>query len=290
MRLDEFALLQENAEQAGASGPLPRVARIDVGRISALHWGAEAPRIVFLHGGAQNAHTWDTVILGLGQPALALDLPGHGRSGWREDGNYGPWANAEALAPVIRQLAPGADLVVGMSLGGLTAIRIAASAPELVRRLVLVDVTPSASQRLSEMTDTQKGTVALARGKRAFPSFASALEATIAAAPNRDRKTLRRGVFHNTMRLDDGTWTWRYDTLRTGGEFQGLWDDVTRLTMPTTLVRAAASKFVEDEDAERLARTAPGFQGVHVVQGSGHSIQSDQPRALITALRSELDP
>ncbi len=37
--------------------------------------------MVFLHGGGQNAHTWDTVILGLGVPALAIDLPGHGRSG-----------------------------------------------------------------------------------------------------------------------------------------------------------------------------------------------------------------
>ena len=38
------------------------------------------PELVFLHGGAQNAHTWDTVALALGRPLVAIDLPGHGHS------------------------------------------------------------------------------------------------------------------------------------------------------------------------------------------------------------------
>ena len=137
--LSEFALLPENAEQAGVEGPVPQVQRIDAGSVSALQWGDSSPRVVFLHGGGQNAHTWDTVIVGLGQPALAVDLPGHGHSAWREDGNYSPQNNAATVAPVLNELAPHADLVVGMSLGGLTAIGLGAIAPHLVRELVLVD-------------------------------------------------------------------------------------------------------------------------------------------------------
>jgi pimeloyl-ACP methyl ester carboxylesterase len=287
--LSEFALLPENAEQAGVAGPVPHVQRIDAGAISGLQWGDSSPRIVFLHGGGQNAHTWDTVIVGLGQPALAVDLPGHGHSAWREDGDYSPQHNAAALAPVLNELAPDAALVVGMSLGGLTAIGLGAVAPHLVRELVLVDVTPSALQRHSEMTKEQQGAVALMHGEREFPSFAAMLELTTAAAPHRDAKSLRRGVFHNSRRLDNGSWTWRYDTVRKFPDFDGLWDDVAGLSAPITLVRGGTSGFVTDEDAAELGARAQTFRGMHIVENSGHSVQSDQPRALIGILRGVLD-
>ncbi|MCW2690178.1 MAG: putative hydrolase or acyltransferase of alpha/beta superfamily [Mycobacterium sp.] len=287
--LSEFALLSENADQAGVSGPLPTVARVESGPISALLWGDEPPRVVFLHGGGQNAHTWDTVIVGLGEPALAVDLPGHGRSAWREDGDYGPRRNAETLLPVLHQLAPDARLVVGMSLGGLTAIQLAVTAPAAMPELVLVDVTPSAPERHTEMTAAERGTVALVQGDRTFPSFRAMLDVTTAAAPHRDRKSLRRGVFHNSKRLDDGTWTWRYDSFRTADGFTGLWEDVPGLTAPTTLVRGGNSAFVTDEDAADFGQRAPGFRRLHVVPDSGHSVQGDQPRALIDVLRGVLD-
>ena len=299
--MDEFAYLPENAEQAGVEGPLPAVERLKRGPISALRWGsAEPPRVVFLHGGGQNAHTWDTVILGLGLPALAIDLPGHGRSDWREDGDYEPILNAQAVEPMIRDLAPDAELVVGMSLGGLTAMRLAVSAPDLVRRLVMIDVTPSAPERHEQMTKAQMGAVALVQGERTFPSFEAMLEVTVAASPHRSRESLRRGVFHNAKQLDDGTWTWRYDTFRKAasdersgsdspaGGFVGLWDDVPALHTPTTLVRGAKSFFVNDDDALEFARTAPGFKRTVVVPDSGHSVQGDQPRALVDILREVL--
>ncbi|GAA2547109.1 alpha/beta fold hydrolase [Mycolicibacterium diernhoferi] len=292
--LDEFALLPENAEQLGLSGPLPSAQRLHLGPISAIKWGDADPEVVFLHGGGQNAHTWDTVILGLGLPALALDLPGHGRSAWREDGDYGPKLNAETVKPVLREHAPGARLVVGMSLGGLTALRVAASEPALVPELVLVDVTPSAPERHEQMSKAQLGAVALVQGERTFDSFQAMLDVTVAAAPHRDRNSLRRGVFHNAKRLDDGTWTWRYDSMRKGvtdmsaglpDSFLGLWDDVPSITMPTTLVRGANSYFVNDEDAAAFADGAPGFRQTHIVEGAGHSVQGDQPAKLVEILR-----
>ena len=284
--MDEFGYLPENADQAGVTGPLPPVTRVERGPISALRWGSAHPRVIFLHGGGQNAHTWDTVVIGLGLPALAIDLPGHGRSAWREDGDYGPILNATTIEPVIRELAPDADLLVGMSLGGLTAMRLAVDAPDLVRRLVMIDVTPSAPARHEQMTKAQMGAVALVQGERDFPSFEAMVDAAVALSPHRSRESLQRGVFHNARRLDDGTWTWRYDTFRNGDGFLGLWDDVPSLHTPTTLIRGANSFFVNDDDAGAFARTAPGFREVIVVPDSGHSVQGDQPRALVNILRS----
>jgi len=288
--LDEFALLPQNAEQAGVGGPLPPVHRVDLDGISALHWGQGPAEALFLHGGGQNAHTWDTVILGLGLPSvLAVDLPGHGRSAWRDDGDYGPKLNAQTLRPVLRELAPHPRLVVGMSLGGLTALRLAATEPVLVPELVLVDVTPSAPERHEQMTKAQLGAVALVQGDRTFPTFAAMVDQAVAASPHRSRESLRRGVFHNAKQLDDGTWAWRYDTFRKGDGFEGLWDDVPAITMPTTLVRGANSFFVNDDDAAQFASDAPGFRHTIVVPDAGHSVQGDQPRALIRILRDILD-
>src|SRR5437763_10805244 len=122
---DEFGLFRENAEEFNIPwrGP-PAVRRefVDAGdgrRVSALVWGDADPELVLVHGGAQNAHTWDTVALALDRPLVAVDLPGHGHSDWRDDGQYGPVDNAEALAVAIRELAPNARAVMGMSLGGL---------------------------------------------------------------------------------------------------------------------------------------------------------------------------
>src|SRR6266545_8353544 len=109
---DEFGLLHENvAEWRLPIEALPAVSRAELElapgqTLSYIRWGTAPPELVFLHGGGQNAHTWDTVALAAGRPALAIDLPGHGRSSWRPDRNYGPWNNAEAVATALEQIAP----------------------------------------------------------------------------------------------------------------------------------------------------------------------------------------
>jgi pimeloyl-ACP methyl ester carboxylesterase len=54
-------------------------------------------------------------------------------------------------------------------------------------------------------------------------------------------------------------------------------------------VRGGSSGFVTDEDAAELSRRANHFRKTQVVDNSGHSVQSDQPRALIDLLRGVLD-
>ena len=76
---DEFGWLEACAAEWGIEFRRPRVQRrfqeVTPGRyLSALQWGSTPPQLVLLHGGRQNAHTWDTVLLQLGRPALAIDL------------------------------------------------------------------------------------------------------------------------------------------------------------------------------------------------------------------------
>ena len=291
---DEFSMFHENAAEFGLpyDGP-PTVRRtaVEVGpgrRLSALVWGDGPAELVLLHGGAQNAHTWDTVAMALGRPLVALDLPGHGHSDGGHDGRLDPAANARDVATAVRDLAPDAAVVVGMSLGGLTALALAAHAPELVGSLVLVDVTPGVDAKKAAAI------VSFVNGPESFDSFDDLLARTIAFNPTRTESSLRRGILHNAEQRDDGTWVWRYARHRGGPltvrpDFDSLWDAVSGLTVPVMLVRGMLPQsVVDDADEAELVRRCPQARVEHV-EGAGHSVQGDKPVEL-AALLADVGP
>jgi pimeloyl-ACP methyl ester carboxylesterase len=216
---DEFAYFADNAAEFGLPYERPPVVRresVEVDtipghrpdpgrRLSALVWGSASPQLVLLHGGAQNAHTWDTVALALDRVLVALDLPGHGHSDGvgATDASHRAESLAADVAEAIVELAPDAAAVVGMSLGGLTSIALADRRPELVRRLVLVDITPGVDRtKAKAITD-------FVRGPATFASFDEILARTMAHNPARTESSLRRGILHNAEQLEDGSWGWR---------------------------------------------------------------------------------
>ncbi|MEQ8840285.1 MAG: alpha/beta hydrolase [Acidimicrobiales bacterium] len=286
---DEFGLFHENASEYGIPYPGPPTVRrenveFDDGRhLSALVWGDDPPELVLLHGGAQNAHTWDTVALALGRPLVCIDLPGHGHSGPPADATTDANRNAEDLAEVVRTLAPDALGVAGMSLGGLTMLALADHAPELVRKAVLVDVTPGVDAEKTEQI------TAFVNGPESFPSFEDLLARTIEFNPTRTVESLRRGILHNAEQRPDGGWVWRYARFRgteAGGfpQFERLWDIISDLTVPVMLVRGMREQsVVDDADEAELLRRRPSARVEHVAE-AGHSVQGDTPLELAALL------
>ncbi len=290
---DEFSLLQENAAEAGVIWTAPAVRRVEVpltgGFLSAIVWGEAPAQAVLVHGSAQNAHTWDTVAIALGRPVVAVDLPGHGRSAWRSDHDYSPATLASALASGIEALAPDARLLVGMSLGGLAGIALAARRPDLVRSLALVDITPGVDAAKA------RSITAFVSGPTRFASFDEILDHTVRHNPGRSEASLRRGVIHNASELDDGSWAWRWDpegmavrSEEPGRDQRWLWDDLAATAMPVTLVQGGRSPVVDDADITALLQRRPDAQVV-VVHEAGHSVQGDQPLELARLLDGLLD-
>jgi len=304
---DEFGLFHENIAEFGlqrASPPIVRRMEVPVGEssagpraVSALVWGDDEPQLVFVHGGAQNAHTWDTVALALDVSKIAVDLPGHGHSGWRDDGAYTPTNLADDVAVVVRQHAPNARAVVGMSLGGLTSLELAHRHPALVRHLVLVDITPGVNQQKA------KAVIDFVDGPQTFASFDDLLARTIEHNPTRSESSLRRGILHNAHQTVDGDWQWNYDRRSharsrdadaTSADVNAdtaaaiahapLWDHLGELACPITLVRGSVSPVVDDDDVAEARRRQPEIR-VEVVDGAGHSIQGDRPVELADLIR-----
>jgi pimeloyl-ACP methyl ester carboxylesterase len=291
MDYDEFSMFAENAEEAGLSfGEPPAVRRefvaVDASgrRLSALVWGTARPQLVFLHGGGQNAHTWDTVLLALRRSAVAIDLPGHGHSDGPDPAAATVAGYATDVAAAVRKLCPGVRLVVGMSLGGMTAMLLSAVAPELVAALVLVDILPepdpAAARSVMEFLD----------GPETFDDFDEILARTIRFNPTRSVSSLRRGILHNAVQLPDGRWQWRHRRHRGASVSNGradsaelatcLWDSLAGLRAPLLLVRGlAAGSVVTDAQVARLQEVVPSAR-VEPVPGAGHSVQGDQPVVL----------
>ncbi len=277
---DEFSFFHENIEEWNLDVVVPEVRRFIVAvdglrQLSGLRWGSTEPELVLLHGGAQNAHTYDTVALALQRPLIALDLPGHGHSDPSPFPASAIASHAADVARALEQLITPPRPLVGMSLGGLTALLVAHDRPDLVSSLVLVDITPGVNtEKARHITD-------FVNGPTSFDDFDSLLARTIEHNPTRSVSSLRRGILHNAVQQSDGSWVWRHQmharSALTAPDAGDLWAKLGELAMPVTLLRAMGHGSVVDDDDEReFLRRLPNAEVVHV-NDSGHSIQGDQP-------------
>lgn len=271
---------------------LPRERYFDADglRMHFLEWGEPTARpIILLHGGALTAHTWDVVCLGLLPEfrCIAPDLRGHGDSEWAADGDYSTDAHRRDLEALLAHLAIDRCVLVGNSLGGMTAIRYTAqrSATQQPQALVLVDIGPemreAGRQRLRSFTG----------GPRELDSVEEFVDRAVAFNPLRRRDVLRRSLLNNLRQLPSGKWTWKYDPNRFGRgpapTTAERWADVQRITCPTLVVRGGRSDMFYDEDAAKLAATLPHGRWIKIDNAS-HTVQGDQPLALLTAIRKFL--
>jgi len=165
-----------------------------------------------------------------------------------------------------------------MSMGGATLLALCDRHPALVRRAVLVDVTPGVNaEKAKAITD-------FVRGPASFPDFDAILARTVEHNPTRSVSSLRRGILHNAEQQDDGTWVWRYARFLSvepaapvAEGFVDLWDVVSALEVPLMLVRGMLPQSVVDDDDEaELRRRAPSARVEHVAN-AGHSVQGDAP-------------
>jgi pimeloyl-ACP methyl ester carboxylesterase len=238
--------------------------------------------LAMIHGGAQNAHTFDTVALALQRPLVAFDLPGHGHSDAGPYGSSAVASHARDIAVAMSHVTSRAIPLVGMSLGGLTALVIAHEHPELVSRLLLVDITPGVN------ADKARHITSFVNGPTSFEDFDALLARTIEHNPTRSVSSLRRGILHNAVQNPDGSWTWRHQrhpkSELVAPDPGNLWERLGSITQPVTLVRGMAAGSVVDDDDERefLARQPHGQ--VIRVPSAGHSVQGDAPLDLAKAI------
>lgn len=298
---DEFSFLPAQAAVAGVAGPLPVVRRTTLdlpdGRtLSALRWGQEPPRLTLLHGAGLNAHTWDTTLLACGLPALAVDLAGHGDSSWRDDAAYVARVLAPDVAAALDAHTDRPQLLVGQSLGGLTAAAVAAMRPDAVAAVVVIDITPG--------VDPDAGPTQIREffaGPTSWATRDEMVDRALSFGLGGERAAAERGVFLNSRVRADGRVEWKHhfahlaaaaaaaaaDGERPADAVSNVlaatgWEDFSGILSPLTLIRGDRG-YVTPADAEEFTRRLPAASVVTLP--SGHNVQEEQPVALGRLLR-----
>ncbi|WP_210386720.1 alpha/beta fold hydrolase [Micrococcus sp. HMSC067E09] len=234
------------------------------------------PCLLLLHGLGGCALEWTGVAGRLAEDArvVAFDARGHGGSTRRPE-DLSRAAHVADVAAVVEDLALGPVVLVGQSCGGHTALMAAATRPDLVTRLVLVEggVGGEGAEHTAPVSDwfrawpqpfaDRRAAVDFLGGGPAAEAWADGLEATAEGLRGR----------------------WDADVLHEvllAVHTQDRWDECRSVTAPTLLVRGGegsqpAAEFDAMLEANRHA------EGV-VVPGAGHDVHLDAPDAVAEAI------
>lgn len=250
--------------------------------LKATAYGEPCANIVlFAHGGGQTRFSWGNTARALaleGWYAIAYDHRGHGESSWVKDQDYALPRFADDLHALVKQL-PAQPVVVGASLGGMSAMLAEGeTAEQLFRAVVLVDITPRMNN------EGAKGIIGfmMERVEEGFGSLEEAAD-VIANYTQRPKRKNLDGLSKNLRLDDDGRYRWHWDPAfarqRHGVENLGLPERletaVQNISAPMLLIRGARSNLVTEELAEEFLRQVPHAEQVDVANAH-HMVAGDR--------------
>jgi pimeloyl-ACP methyl ester carboxylesterase len=239
---------------------------------------AEHPSILMLHGGGQNRFSWKNtgqILADAGYHVVALDSRGHGDSDRSPTADYSVEALCGDALQVLYQVGKPAVLI-GASMGGLTGIVAAHEAgPELVTKLVLVDVVPrfekDGSARIRDF---------MASGVDGFDTLEEAADAVAAYLPHRTKPRSPEGLKKN-LRLRDGRWYWHWDPAFLTkphddpfARMDKLEQAAINLDIPILLIRGKLSDVVSDEGVKDFLAKVPNAEFTELAD-AGHTAAGD---------------
>ena len=244
-------------------------------------FNAALPTAVFIHGAANDHSVWSLqsrYFAFHGWNVLALDLPGHGQSDGSPCTTISDYANwVAAFMDAMGATGPKAAVVVGHSMGSLTALELSARRPDLVRKLVLVgtavpmavgdvlldaarDDDDKARRMIVEWSfapDSQLGNNHAVPGMW-LPGNALAL-----------MRRMNKGVLHT-------------DLAACKAYSEGL-DAAKTVSVPALVVIGARDMMTSPKGAQRVIAALPDVR-VETLAEAGHSMLSEAPGQVLDVL------
>lgn len=238
--------------------------------------------MIVLHGLLGSSRNWQTTgrDLTTGYHVFALDARNHGKSPHAAEMNYEVlmtdiigWMDEQGLARAT---------LVGHSMGGKTAMRLACRHPERVARLVVVDIAPK-----DYFWVAHRGEFA-AMNELELGSLQSRQEAEMRFEARVPSLGMRKFLTTNLERTDDGGWRWAVNLpvlteVLPVLEKNSLESD-DRYAGPTLFIAGGQSQYVQAADHELIRRHFPAAQ-IETIAESGHNPHMDQREQFVKLVR-----
>jgi pimeloyl-ACP methyl ester carboxylesterase len=201
--------------------------------------------VIALHGWRDNAATFE--LLGSLLPSLrliAVDMPGHGLSSWRDpDGEYYIWSYLEEVLAVADALGLTRFNLLGHSMGGAISALLAGLVPERVDKLALLDAVGPLATTAEEAPAQMLRALEQAKASNRRHHYAS-FEAAVAARAAKGLETeAARILGRRGIAQDDKGWYWTLDPRLSRANLLSLTEAHTevlirRIACPTLLIAA----------------------------------------------------
>lgn len=259
-------------------------------RLHYLEWGtAGQPAMVLLHGLTSHAHSWDHVASAFADRyhIIALDQRGHGDSAWPSNRHYDTADFVADTAAVMDALSLRQAILIGLSMGAHNALAFAATHPDRVTKLVVVDIGPQyPPDGAADAND--EGAPAPPPPPRIFASVDEAFRLARTSNPRPPEALQRDRVRWGLRDRPDATVEWKFDPAAPDAWTPAnLWAALPSVVCPTLIVRGALSDILPADVATRMTETLPNARLV-TIDGSGHTVPLDRPTEFEQAVRDFL--
>lgn len=233
------------------------------------------PSIIILHGVFGTSDNWQTFGKTLSEQyqVFLVDQRNHGQSPHSDQFDYPAMAND--LKEFVTEHSLTQSVVLGHSMGGKAAMFFAVYYPEMLSKLIVVDIAPRSYPVHHQSVLEGLGAVAI-------DDLQSRQEAEAQMKPHVADKGVRQFLLKNLKRTDAGfSWKLNLPVIRDNIEAIGVAvPDDKSFSGPTLFVRGENSDYVQDEDESLIKRVFPAAQ-IATISKAGHWIHAEQPEALL---------
>ncbi|MCU4177534.1 alpha/beta fold hydrolase [Carboxylicivirga sp. N1Y90] len=255
-------------------------------------YGHQGSKLIILHGLYGASDNWVSIARQLENDyhVYILDQRNHGQSPHSTEMNYDVMANDLKLFYEDQNIDKAH--LIGHSMGGKTAMRFALENPQLIDKLVILDIAPKSYASFSNYAQITNNHAGIIKAMQAVDvqGVNSRKDIDTQLSKQLDNDKLRHFLLKNIERKKDGTYQWRLnlaiiskslETLMDG--FSGLSPNECKVSLPSIFIRGENSGYVMDEDTLIIRKFFKDAEVVSIPE-AGHWLHAEQPTLLVKTL------